>query len=429
MTRLKFLLIFFLINSCLFAQRLVPIGEGWSGTTINTVVFRKNSVVSYKNTQYASYYDSLGKVVLAKRLLGTDKWELRTTTLTGNVRDAHNSISIMVDGEGFLHLAWDHHNNQLHYTRSVKPGSLELMASQSMTGANETKLTYPEFYKLANGDLLFLYRDGSSGNGNLILNRYHLRSKRWERVNSNLLDGQGERNAYWQACMDDQGTFHISWVWRETPDVASNHDLCYAKSEDGGKTWMRSDRKIYQLPINAANAEYISKIPQASELINATSMATDEKGRPYIATYWRPADTKVPQYHLVYHNDQKWNVQQVSNRKTPFSLSGGGTKKIPISRPQVMVKGKEVYYIFRDTERGDKVSAFVCSDIEKKAWHTIDLADQSIGQSEPSFDTELWRTKKQLHLFVQHAGQGDGEKVEDMRPQMVNILEWMPVSK
>jgi BNR repeat-containing family member len=419
-------LILLLIVNVIHGQRLVPIGEGWAGNTVNTVVFRKNSIVSHKDIQYAAYYDSSGHVILAKRSQGSDQWQITRTDLTGNIRDAHNSISIMADGDGYLHIAWDHHNNALHYTRSIAPGSLELMVAQPMTGSNEIKVTYPEFYKLSNGDLLFLYRDGSSGNGNLVLNRYHLDSKRWERINSNLLDGQGERNAYWQACVDDRGVFHISWVWRETPDVASNHDLCYAKSEDGGRTWMQSNRQLYQLPITAANAEYVSRIPQASELINATSMTTDESGLPYIATYWRPADTNIPQYHLAYFNGKTWNIQQVSDRKTPFSLSGGGTKKIPMSRPQVVVKGHEVFIIFRDVERGDKVSAFTSKDINKKSWQTIDLANLFTGHWEPSFDTELWRSRKQLHLFVQRSGQGDGEKTEDIAPQIVSILEWTP---
>lgn len=427
--RLLLLLILFLAHGCVYGQDLIPIGPGWSGTTVNTVVFRKNSVVSHGNTQYASYYDSTGHVVLAKRLHGTGRWEIRRTEFTGNIKDAHNSISIMVDGDGYLHLAWDHHNNPLHYTRSKQPGSLDLMKSQPMTGSNESKLTYPEFFKLANGDLLFLYREGSSGNGNLVLNRYRLRTKTWETVNNNLLDGEGERNAYWQACVDDKGTFHISWVWRETPDVASNHDLCYAKSSDGGRTWTRSDGTSYQLPISDANAEYIVKIPQGSELINATSMSTDDKGRPYIGTYWRPKGTRVPQYQLVYFDGHKWNIRQLSKRTTPFSLSGGGTKKIPISRPQVMVDGKTVLFIFRDVERGNKVSMFISSDIEKNIWKTVDLTSYTIGQSEPSFDTESWRSKKLLHLFVQRTGQGDAETVEDMSPQMVSILEWKHVSK
>jgi hypothetical protein len=429
MKRSILILLAVLFCTCIHSQKLVPIDEGWAGNTINTVVFRKNSVVSFKNIQYASYYDSSGHVVLAKRIHGSTNWEIKQTKFTGNIRDAHNSISIMTDGEGYLHLSWDHHGNRLHYTRNVRPGSLELMDEQPMTGKDETKVTYPEFYKLPNGDLLFLYRDGASGNGNLVLNRYHTKTKKWQRINSNLLDGEGKRNAYWQACVDNKGAFHISWVWRESPDVASNHDLCYAKSIDGGNTWMQSNKKLYMLPINAANAEYVIRIPQASELINSTSMGTDEDGRPYIVSYWRPANTKVPQFHLVHFDNNKWNVVQVSQRITPFSLSGAGTKKIPISRPQVAVNGKNVFMIFRDQERSDKVSIAYCKDISTGTWTTIDLTDQSTGQWEPSFDTELWRNKKLLNIFVQRTGQGDGEKIENLRPQMVNILEWGPMIK
>ena len=106
-----------------------------------------------------------------------------------------------------------------------------------MTGKNEDRVTYPEFYSLPNGDLLFTYRDGVSGGGNLVLNRYDLKQKQWTRLQDKLIDGEGERNAYSQMAVDAKGTIHLSCVWRETPDVATNHDMCYARSTNGGKTW------------------------------------------------------------------------------------------------------------------------------------------------------------------------------------------------
>lgn len=94
-------------------------------------------------------------------------------------------------------------------------------------------------------------------------------------MQNNLIDGQNKRNAYWQTCIDEKGTIHVSWVWRETPDVSSNHDMCYACSKDGGITWQKSTGEKYTLPITAATAEYAVRIPQKSELINQTSMATE----------------------------------------------------------------------------------------------------------------------------------------------------------
>lgn len=88
----------------------------------------------------------------------------------------------------------------------------------------------------------------------------------------------------------------------------------------------KTNGEIYNLPITANTAEYVCRIPQKSELINQTSMSTDNEGNPFIATYWRSKDSLIPQYRLVYHDGKQWNVNQISNRKTAFTLKGSGTK-------------------------------------------------------------------------------------------------------
>lgn len=312
---------------------LIPIAPGWAKNSVNATIFRLNSLVTHEDHQVAAFYDEGGQVILSRRRLADRQWTIHETGLTGNVRDAHNCISLMVDGDGFLHLCWDHHNHPLRYVRSLASGSFDFTEKLSMTGMAEEKVTYPQFYRLPGGDLLFFYRDGKSGDGNLMLNRYDLRTQTWTQVQHGFVDGQGERNAYWQATIDDQGTFHLSWVWRESPDVATNHDLCYARSTDGGVTWQKSSGERYTLPITVENAEIACSIPQGHELINQTSMCADGQGRPYIASYWRPPGTAVPQYHLVYHDGEGWRMSQVSARTTPFTLGGVGTRRIPISRP------------------------------------------------------------------------------------------------
>lgn len=410
--------------------RLYPVADGWAANSVNAVIFRKNSLTSYKDTQYIAFYNADKKVVLGKRKLGENSWQLETTAFSGNANDAHNTISIMVDGAGYLHLSWDHHNNPLHYARSISKGSLQMGAQESMTGKKEKKVSYPEFYKLAGGNLLFLYRDGGSGNGNLVINRYDIASRQWQQLQENLIDGEGKRNAYCQTFVDSKGTIHISWVWRETPDVATNHDMCYACSKDGGITWQKTTGEQYRLPITAATAEYACRIPQRSELINQTSMYADDRGYPYIATYWRPEGTQVPQFQLVYYNGSSWQTSQVTNRKEAFSLSGTGTKKIPVSRPQVMVKRKgkrtEAYLVFRDEERGSRPSVAYSRYLQKGKWTTIDISSMSLGQWEPSYDTDVWQGKGELHLFVQQVAQGDGEKTETVPASTVGVLEWKP---
>ncbi|WP_114936981.1 BNR repeat-containing protein [Mucilaginibacter endophyticus] len=406
------------------------IGPGWANNSVNTVVFRKNSLVTFKGEQYAAYYNNDQVLVLAKRKSGSANWQTVTTQYKADAADAHKDISIMVDGAGYLHVAWGHHNQTLNYAKSIKPGSLILSAQQNMTGIAENKVSYPEFYRLPNGDLLFVYRDGGSGNGNLVMNRYSIASQKWVNIQQNLIDGEGKRNAYWQMCIDKKGTIHISWVWRETPDVASNHDMCYARSSDGGLTWEKSTGEKYMLPINAANAEYACRIPQHSELINQTSMFADDQGNPFIATYWRDSSTTIPQYHMVYKIGDSWQSASLGFRKTAFSLGGTGTKRIPISRPQIIAwnkGGKQLAtIIFRDTERGDKVSVAVNKDLKSGNWQVSDLSSESVGEWEPTYDTELWKDKKFLSLFVQKVTQIDGEGKASIPPTNVQVLEWKP---
>ncbi len=426
---LRFLLSFvFLLSLHLVqAQDLIPVAKGWANNSVNTVVFRKNSLVTGGKYQFIAFYDADGFVTLGKRKLGKALWTLKKTPFKGNVSDAHNSISIMVDGKGFLHISWDHHGNALNYARSSQPYSLEMAEREPMTGKNEGNVTYPEFFRMPDGHLLFMYRDGSSGRGNLVLNTYDLKNRSWTQLQHNLIDGENKRNAYWQAYVDNQGVIHLSWVWRETWMVETNHDMCYAKSEDGGKTWKTSAGKPYALPINAASAEYACLIPQNSELINQTTMTADNDGNPYIATYYREKDSAIPQYHIVYHDGKSWKVSNLNFRKTAFSLKGGGTKRIPISRPQLVSerRGEEIALklFFRDEECGSKVSMASCSDLENGKWEISDLTDFSVGSWEPSFDTELWRTKKHLHLFVEYTEQADGEGKSNIEPQMVYVLE------
>jgi unsaturated rhamnogalacturonyl hydrolase len=410
---------------------VTEVGKGWSGNSVNTVVFRKNSLASYKNTQFTGYYDADGFVVLGKRNIGENNWQLKRTAYKGNIKDAHNSISIAIDGDGYLHMAWDHHANPLRYAKSKEPLSLELTPMMPMLNKDEQKVTYPEFYKMPNGDLLFFYRDGASGNGNMVLNKYDVQQKQWSRLQTNLIDGENKRNAYWQACVDAKGAIHISWVWRETPDVASNHDMSYAVSKDGGVTWLRSNGQKYVLPVTMATAEKVLTIPPKSELINQTSMSTDAKGNPIIAGYWNDAKG-IPQYHVIYKTTKGWAVKDLAFRTTDFSLSGAGTKKIPISRPQIISiesgKTKNAAVIFRDEERGNKVSVAYGELNSKSTWKLVDLLQTNTGSWEPSYDIELWKQQKQLHLFVQDVQQGDGEGVLKVEPQPVRVVEWLPLA-
>ncbi len=408
-------------------NREIEVAYGWSKTSVNAVIFRQNSLVTHEGYQYIAYYDSTGYVNLGKRKTGSVKWDIHKTQYDGNVLDAHNTISIMLDGDGYLHMSWDHHGHKLNYSRSLKPGSLEMGPKSGMTGKMERNVTYPQFYKLSNGDLLFVYRDGSSGNGNIVLNQYDLKKKKWQQLHKNLIDGEGKRNAYWQNYLDKNDVLHMSWVWRETGDVATNHDMCYARSLDGGKTWQKSDDQVYSIPVNAKNAEYAMKIPQKSDLINQTSMTADDNSNPYIATYYQGERDLAPHVYIIFHNGMVWDQLRVGQRTMNFDLSGGGTRSIPISRPVVLHTSKsgvsKLHVIYREEEYDDKACMKTLELENTRDWKTTLLTDTGLDRWEPSFDTELWKKKGILNLYIQKVGQGSGEKAVQMPPTMIRILE------
>src|SRR5215510_8822925 len=112
------ILILFSAVACSAQKKLnvttTNVANGWANNSVNTVVFRKNSLVTYKDAQYIAFYNPEQYVVIGKRKTGDAKWELKQTSFKGNTTDAHNMISIMVDGNGYLHMAWDHHNHPLN---------------------------------------------------------------------------------------------------------------------------------------------------------------------------------------------------------------------------------------------------------------------------------------------------------------------------
>ncbi len=403
-------------------------GIGWARSSVNTVVFRTNSVVTHGGVQFTAWYDDSARVVLARRRLGTNKWTVRVTPYTNDVTDAHNAIVLAVDGDGVLHVAWAEHARALHYARGVKAGSLELGPSVAMTGKDEAQVTYPQFYALQGGDLLFVYRDGRSGKGDVMLNRWSVRDHTWRAQAHPLISGEGARNAYVNTmAIDAQGGWHLSWCWRESPDVASNHDIMYAHSTDLGRNWMTSKGVRYVLPITAATAEVAWAVPRAHELINQTTMTVDAEGHPLIATYWRPDSVDVPQLQLVWNGGATWRVSQVGTRTLSFRLSGGGTKRIPISRPLVLAdRSGAVHVIYRDEELGGGISVATSRDAAHAVWKVEAITRASVGQWEPTYDPVAWRNLNRLFLFVQRVGQGDGESLENVPPQPVSILEWHP---
>lgn len=408
----------------IFSVELMPLSYGYSKTSVNTSIFRCNSIVSDGKYQIVSYYNERGYIVIAKRDINSKEWDIKETELWGDCTDAHNSISIGLDGEGYIHISYAQHANRLKYRKSIAPYSSNFgQLSYMIDSVEEQKVTYPEFYRKKNGNLIFVYRSGYSGDGNLVMNEYDFKTKTWVRKHSKLLDGENVRNAYWQMYLDNNDVMFVSWVWRESSSVETNHDLCYAFSKDLN-LWANSRGDPYFLPITLAASEIICEVPQERELINQTSMAVNRNGYPYIATYWRDSISTIPQYRVIWNDGLRWQSTQIGERSAPFSLSGKGTKRIPISRPKIIIgNDNKAFFLFRDIDRGEVVSMAYCNDIRFNIWNIIDLTDFSVEAWEPTIDMDRWKRDNILNIYVQKTFQGDGETTVDAEAQKVYVVE------
>lgn len=411
--------------------RSIPLAEdAWAGSSVNVVAGTRQSLYTGSVHQIAGYYDGDGRLILARRRIGEDRWTKENTSLFGNPVDAHNSISLVVDGDGFVHVAWGHHNSALHYARSVEPGSLKLVPAD-MVGRNESSVTYPQFYRLRGGDLLFQYRDGGSGRGSLVMNRYASADRRWVRLHDELLDGEGERSAYWDMAIDAQGNLHLAWTWRETPDVASNHDLLYVQSTTEGRTWQSADGHEVKLPLKLDGSPVVEIVPQGRNLMNPPVVAADSHGNPFLTSYWSATPVSKPRYHVLFHQDGKWNHIEAAEAREAFQLSGRGTKRPPFSRAVLAVETHWdltwVHLIYRDDfERA--ILALTLPGLDQPAWEVRKLVDRDVGGWEPSLDPQQWERLGQMQMLLQTVDQvdGDDKRGSGAEPSPLDVLVWSP---
>lgn len=400
--------------------------EVFAANQVNAVIGRQSALVSWAGRQYTAFYDPAGEVVVACRDRDGGPWTFRPLGYRGAMRDAHNSINLGVSADGLLHISYDHHGAPLRYRRGVAPGELRFGPEVAMTGLREGRVTYPQFVGSPDGRFYFLYRDGGSGNGDLCLNLYDSDADgqaTWRPLHHPLISGEGRSNPYWwRPAVGQDGSLHLAWCWRRTGDGGTNRDVCYAVSRDGGRTWCRTDGSVYDLPITAAQAEVADPAPEGSNLINSCGACVDAEGRPHLAHY-RNDEGGIPQMYHVRFDGKGWRATAVTERTQAFRLSGGGTLRPPLSRPDVVVSASgTAHVVYRDDTAGGRVRVSSAEGPDYWPWTHQDVTDFGVGAWEPNFDPEAWRQEERLELWVHRCEQGDHERTTDMPPQQAHVL-------
>jgi len=299
----------------------------WSGHPVGFALLTSG------DRQVVGFYDADRRLTVATRSLDERAWTFVPLPRTTGW-DSHNSITMAVDREGFLHLAADMHCSPLVYFRSRHPLD-EPFTDESfeplhrMTGDHEDRVTYPVFLHDAAGELVFMHRHGSSGDGDQIVNRYDAEARAWRRlVDVPLTCGRrsgATMNAYFEGPIrGPDGFFHLAWVWRDTPDCDTCHDVCYARSRDLVH-WQRSDGTPLDLPITAETCEVVDPVPPGQGLINGlVRIGFDALQRP-VLSYHAYDEAGRSQIRAARLEEGRWQIRQTSRWSHRWEFGGGGT--------------------------------------------------------------------------------------------------------
>ncbi len=297
----------------------------WSGHPVGF------SLLTRSNHQYAAFYDENRQMTLASRQLADKTWTL--TRLPERVGwDSHNYVTMAMDSAGHLHLSGNMHGNPLVYFRSGKSlDATSLERVPSMVGAEEQRTTYPVFMNGPEGRLVFSYRSGSSGNGNQFYNVYDTKAQGWRRLlDQPLLDGAGQKSAYLHGpTPGPDGWLHLCWVWRETPDCETSHQVCYARSRDWIH-WETSAGQPLKLPITFESGEAVDPVPSHGGVINGNvTLGFDAQRRPIVSYHKFDAQGFTQVYNARLENGQ-WRIRQVTDWKYRWDFKGRGSIEFEI---------------------------------------------------------------------------------------------------
>ena len=276
--------------------------------------------------QYVAYYDQQRRMTIASRTVDSDSWQFQILP-TQIGWDSHNYITMAVDDDGHLHVSGNMHAVKLIYFRTEAPGDITTLQPYPMTGELEQRATYPRFLTDHTGTLVFTYRHGGSGNGMRIYNKYDTRTRTWSRlIDSPLLDGEGKRNAYpSKPVRGPDGMFHTVWVWRDTPDCATNHYLSYARSKDLVH-WESAFGEKVALPMKLGNkALWVDPIPSGGGIINGCAkLIFDANDQPVISYHKSDPDGNM-QVYAARAGAGKWHRHRLTDWAKPVKFSGNGS--------------------------------------------------------------------------------------------------------
>lgn len=194
------------------------------------------------------------------------------------------------------------------WTASLFTPTLDYLPGIPSTHKHFSYVTYPRLGALGSDTLFMSLRDGKAGDGSDHLYLYRAATGFWAFLGTPLTGVRSNPYVHGWDFDGRAGTLHVTWVyrgfvwyegWDDLADTKhkqqagpngaeNNHDLCYAYSEDMGRTWRNgaggvvADLGKGETIANDAPGIVAFEIPKGSGLINQEAQAVDHDGGVHV---------------------------------------------------------------------------------------------------------------------------------------------------
>ncbi|KAJ4245824.1 hypothetical protein NW762_013948 [Fusarium torreyae] len=171
----------------------------------------------------------------------------------------HNTPSISVDGDGFVHVFTSMHNEPWKYFRSSTPHSSTLVDASPDMPDQAVKFTYPVIKRDADGNLWMIVRGQAANDNNAkggYFYKYSVDDKKWLRV-----DIWAYSKGY-SVYPDDigfssDGDVHLQWEWSKFPASAVRHQGSYVRYRPSTNSYTSASGASVSIPITQNTADIV----------------------------------------------------------------------------------------------------------------------------------------------------------------------------
>jgi BNR repeat-containing family member len=403
---------------------VADLGLAYANSSINTSVFRQQSILALGNGLHAvGYFDEFGDACI--QVLSAANSRIRSVLLDPPIErrllaDGHCSINLGYSEDDRVHFIYGAHGTLPVYGSVALATLLNLSSPVRVSGALWPRtITYPQFYRIGNELQLWFRSDPDNT----------IQFVRYERVAGALaerpvsvLAANGLQGPYMNQLAQLGNRLALSWVYRvpSTDGIVRNEGLYVAVSDNAGATWKTRTGMALTAPIErtALVAEYA--LPSSLQPLNQTSSCFAPDGTLYVSFYAKDS-SGVHQIHVAsFAAAGAPQIEVVSDNSQRFELTGAGTLSLPLSRPQIVASSSHVHVIYR--QAGALVVASRDRALSSGAWSLTRRDAGDLGVWEPTHCRDTWDAEQRLMVYVQLVRQGPRDTDDIGNPTVARIF-------